>query len=175
MISYRFMEDKSPNYDKVIFTISFLALLLPLSSYKNELDKIQLNLILFSVSIYKLCLIMALILFISVYLSGVYNLKHTILGINWKILNYCNLLADVLYAVAILVFPSGIIFLYISSKVGSYILEGSDINESIVNSIINILTIFIFLVIFIIMLHNFKISIEVLKESKKLVEDSKKE
>lgn len=154
------MEDKSTVNNKVIFTLSFLALLLPLSSYKDDLNKIEIRFFGTNYSLYTILVFMAVILFFSVYFSAIENLKNGNLGSNWRnfkyigqlanllspittlVFEFCDILADLLYAIAILVLPIAIFMLSVLSFVGGQISKITNMNANFVDLLISLISSF---------------------------------
>ncbi|WP_440951693.1 HEPN domain-containing protein [Methanococcoides sp. FTZ1] len=111
------MKDDINADKKTIFIISFLALIFALPTYRDYLEPIEIPFFSYTPSIYYLFLIMGAILFLSVYMYAIHNLKYSSLKlIKIDVFRHVTKIADFLYATAIIGFPVVIFVLYVSSK-----------------------------------------------------------
>lgn len=116
------MDESESTNDKTIFTISFLTLLLALSSFKESLSNI--NFVIFShiFSLFQILAGTSIPLFFSVYLSALDKLRYNYFNlVKIKLLDNAIYAADFFYFIAILVIPGFIIMVYILSCFISFI------------------------------------------------------
>lgn len=126
------MIDDGNSNGKVIFIIGFLALIFTLPNYKEILEPIEIIFFTYGTNLYVLFLLMGSILFLSVYLYAIDNLKYCSFNLaKLNILHRTGLVADVLYAIAIVVFPVIIIFLFVSSIIITYVKATNIISEDV--------------------------------------------
>lgn len=112
------MEKSTIESDKVIFAVSFLTLLVTLSSYKDAISQIKIIFFSYSFSLYDLLMYISLILFCSVYISAIDKLRDSNLGLKkFKILDKCCLIADYLYLIALIGLPVIFLSCYILSSI----------------------------------------------------------
>lgn len=99
------MEKINIENEKVIFAVSFLAVLVTLNNYKEYLT-MRIVIFSYSFSIYNVLIYMSVILFFSVYISALAKLKENKLWLPQlkclnKCLNKCDDVADIFYSIAI--------------------------------------------------------------------------
>lgn len=114
------MDEANTVNDKVIFAVSFLAVLVTASTYKDYLTKISISIFSYNFSVFDLLIAMAFILFCSVYCSAIDKLRYsTFRLINVKFLKYASIFADFFYIISILVLPL-LFFLFFSCSCINY-------------------------------------------------------
>jgi len=122
------MDEAASTNDKVIFTISFLTVLLTSSSFKESLSNIKLVIFSNSFSLFDIITGTSIVLFFSVYLSALDKLRYNYFNlIKIKSLDNIVYAADIFYVIAILVIPGFIIIFYTFSctmSTISYFLSG---------------------------------------------------
>lgn len=133
------MDNDGTFSDKATFAVSFVVLLLTLSTCGNNyLNNIVLDFFSHSFSALQLLFIMATILFISTYCSAFVQLKYSTLKLtSWRVLTAFNLLADMTYALAIL-FPFLIFIMYFISSLFLYMSSFENTNTSLFNTLTTI-------------------------------------
>jgi hypothetical protein len=149
------MDDDNYFKDKATFAVSFVVLLLTLSTCGNTyLNNIVLDFFSYSFSALQLLFIMATILVISTYFSALVQLKYSTLKLtSWKVLTAFSLLADTTYALAIL-FPFLIVSMYFISILLRYISRLGNVNNNLINIITAIINICIAVIASLLTYHN---------------------
>jgi uncharacterized membrane protein len=107
------MADSPPGNDKIILAVSFLAVLVTMYGYKDNLNQFKtIN----SFSLFDLLIYMSGVLFLSVYLSALANLRFSYVKLeNSYFLRMCDHAANLSYLVAILALPTAFFGSYIAS------------------------------------------------------------
>ncbi len=130
------MDNDNNFNDKATFAVSFVVLLLTLSTCGGSyLSNLVFDFFSYRFSALQLLFIMATILLISTYCSAFVQLKYSALKLtSWRVLTVFSLLADMTYALAIL-FPFLILAMYSISSLFYYILRLGNINPILINRI----------------------------------------
>lgn len=115
------MDEATSTNDKVIFAVTFLAVLVTLSNYKDYLTKIDISIISHSFSVYDLLIYVSMTLFCSVYFSAIDKLRYNNLRLfSFKFLGITNFFAEFFYVVSILLLPGIFFALFFCSCIYSY-------------------------------------------------------
>jgi hypothetical protein len=134
------MDNDNNFNDKATFAVSFVVLLLTLSTCGNGyLNNFVLDFFSYRFSALQLLFIMATILVISTYCSAFVQLKYSALKLtSWRVLTAFSLVADMTYALAIL-FPFLIFAMYFISNLFRYISRLGIINSTLIGTIVTLL------------------------------------
>jgi hypothetical protein len=143
------MDNDNNFNDKATFAVSFVVLLLTLSTCGNGyLNNFVLDFFSYRFSALQLLFIMATILVISTYCSAFVQLKYSALKLtSWRVLTAFSLVADMTYALAIL-FPFLIFAMYSISSLFSYISRLGNVNPILTHIILIVLNISIIILTF---------------------------
>jgi hypothetical protein len=128
------IKEGYPNpIDRVIFSIRLLTLLVTIviSGYKDFLSNKFVLIFFYPVSLFDLLILMSFFLFLSVYVSAIYNLKFSkIKTIKSNLFDSLSFIADLFYFIGILMIPVFIVAIYLLSICIYFIINADSVPKS---------------------------------------------